>query len=433
MLIAVENTIQAIQAVVQSIGVGTNLALLQLMWSMLQGTLLGSRGAIFPALVASGFRLQTARRSWAALRYGHWQIDELIANWSSYVREQDEWQEHQHEGYRGVAVDLTAFWRPKLKSKWLGKHFHAIAGRALPAVVFGVAVWIGQIGHQRVPLPKAIVRAKADQKREVELTSKLLQQVGRQLQADEIAILDAGFKIGAIQQAQIKQAVVRLAGNSVAQRNYPKAYKGRGRRPVYGDIVRPLARTYKGRSIPATAADDRDRFEYQGRTIRVKIWYDLILPGVVPDPDNETFHIYLFEDPLYHDPLLLAATLCLQPRTSFSLYQDRWPVEQVPLGAKQMIGLHRHFVFAFESCQRLPELALLVATILAYLAATLPPIPTGFWDTQPKATPGRLRRLLARADFPNEYPFLPQLRKKRSVTDHLPKGIAAHRRSKAVT
>ena len=140
MLIAVENTIQAMQAVVQSIGVGTNLALLQLMWSMMQGTMLGSRGAIFPALIASGFRLETARRSWAAMRYGSWQIDELVGNWSSYVRQQEKWQEHKHQGYRAVAVDLTAFWRPKLKSKWLGKHFHTIAGRALAAMARGETV-----------------------------------------------------------------------------------------------------------------------------------------------------------------------------------------------------------------------------------------------------------------------------------------------------
>jgi hypothetical protein len=40
MLIAVENTIQALQAVVQDVPVGTNFALLQLMWVMLQGRLL---------------------------------------------------------------------------------------------------------------------------------------------------------------------------------------------------------------------------------------------------------------------------------------------------------------------------------------------------------------------------------------------------------
>ena len=93
----------------------------------------------------------------------------------------------------------------------------------------------------------------------------------------------------------------------------------------------------------------------------------------------------------------------------------------MPLAAKhmtchrsQVIGAHRQFVFAHQSCQRWPELALLVGGILTYLAAALPPIPTGFWDKQPKATPGRLRRLLARLDFPKDYPFGPQLRKKRA-------------------
>jgi hypothetical protein len=34
---------------------GTNLALLQLMWTILNGSFLQSRGAIFPALAANGF------------------------------------------------------------------------------------------------------------------------------------------------------------------------------------------------------------------------------------------------------------------------------------------------------------------------------------------------------------------------------------------
>ncbi len=432
MLIAVNSTIQALEAIVKNLPVGTNFALLQLMWMMLQGALLTSRGALFPGLIGSGFKMSTARRCWAAMRYGAWEKRELLEAWQEYVKSQGQWVEHDHDGYRAVPVDLTAFWRPCLKG-WLGKHFHSLAGRALPAVVFGVVVWVGQIGEQRVPLLKALVRAKQQDPSEAVLTDKLLKQVGQQLQPDEVALFDAGFKLAALQAAQIKQSVVRLASNVTARRNYPVDYKGRGRRPVYGELVRPLVRQYKGRTISATAPDFTQVFEYQGRTIKVKGWHDLILPGVGPDPTNDTFDIYLFEDPLYNDPLLLASTLRLHPATCFGLYQDRWPVEQVPLSAKQMIGAFRQFVFAYQSCQRLPELALLVGNILTYLAAVLPPIPTGFWDSRPKATPGRLRRLLARADFPKDYPFLPQLRKKGSVTGHLPKGIAAHRRTKAVT
>jgi hypothetical protein len=431
MLIAVEHTIQALQAVVQSLPVGTNFALLQLMWVMLQGRLLVSRGAIFPALTGAGFSWPVARRCWAAMRYGMWDSTELIEAWDQYVAQAGQWQEHQHEGYRGVAVDVTAFWRPRLKG-WLVKHFHNLAGRALPAVSFGVVVRIGQLGWQRVPLLKSLVRTDPADPSDTKLVVRLLDQVGQQLASDEVALFDAGFKLAALQAAQIERGVVRLAANVTARRNYPAAYQGRGRRPVYGQLVRPLARTYQGRYIPASPPDFTDEFEYEGRTIKVKGWSDLILPGVVPQPDNDTFDIYVFEDPLYHDPLVLGATLRLRPATSFALYQDRWPVEQVPLAAKHMIGAHRQFVFAYQSCQRWPELALIVGGILSYLAATLPPIPTGFWDKQPKATPGRLRRLLARVDFPNDYPFEPQLRKKRVVTDHLPKGVAAHRRTKAL-
>ena len=95
--------------------------------------------------------------------------------------------------------------------------------------------------------------------------------------------------------------------------------------------------------------------------------------------------------------------------------------------------LHRQFVFADESCFRLPELSLVAGAILTYTAAVLPPIPSGFWDRTPAATPGRLRRLLARADFSTLPVTDPQLRKKNSPTAHLPKGIDAHRRLKPST
>jgi len=97
-----------------------------------------------------------------------------------------------------------------------------------------------------------------------------------------------------------------------------------------------------------------------------------------------------------------------------------------------VIGAARQFVHASESVQRLPELSLLAGAILSYVAAKLPPIPTGFWDRAPKSTPGRLRRALAGRHFPN-LPLPARIRKKNSVTDHLPKGILAYRRQKRVT
>jgi hypothetical protein len=82
-----------------------------------------------------------------------------------------------------------------------------------------------------------------------------------------------------------------------------------------------------------------------------------------------------------------------------AVYRDRWPVEGLPLWAKQMLGAAQQFVFALTSQQRLPELSLLAGSILAYTAATQPALPTGFWDRAPRPTPGRLRRVLAQVHF----------------------------------
>lgn len=130
-----------------------------------------------------------------------------------------------------------------------------------------------------------------------------------------------------------------------------------------------------------------------GREIQAEVWRNLVLPKTVPGPDNQTFDVYAIYDPLFAQPWLLATPLKLQPESVRAIYTDRWPVEQLPLCAKQMVGAQRQFVHHPESVQRLPELALLAGSILSVLAATFPLAPTGFWDRQPKRTPGRFRRI----------------------------------------
>ncbi len=169
-------------------------------------------------------------------------------------------------------------------------------------------------------------------------------------------------------QRLVKRYVLRLAANCTARRNKLPEYSGQGRRPQYGELVRPLPRQRKGQTIEATEPDFETLFEVDGRTIRAQSWHNLVLSDLKVDPSHETFSIWVFFDPLYSDPLVLGTDLCLQPLSLFHLYLDRWPVEQVPLVAKQMLGLHRQFVLAPESCQRLPELAMLVGNILSYLA-----------------------------------------------------------------
>jgi hypothetical protein len=428
MLTAVERTVHAIAFVLQIVPVGTNLGLAHLMWVMMNGSFLRSRGAVVMALHLNGMTQGAVRRSWAALRQGCWDVNELLSIWSVYVASQNQWHPRRHGGYSAFGVDITGFWRPKLQG-WLGKHFHSLAQRALPAVVLGVMTHAGAVEQQRIPLLRRLLRCQPEMCK-ADFRLELLKAAKAVAQADEVIVVDAEFEINELQTTGVDRYVVRLASNATARRSQLPAYKGRGRRPEYGARVRPLPRHWKERQIEATAPDHETHFVYEGRTIQVAIWYQLVTVDTKVDAAAKTFTIYAYTDPAYKMPLLLATNLTCAPDTAYLLYRDRWPVEQPPLSAKQMIGLHRSFVFATESCFRLPELALFAGNMLSYLAATLPPFPTGFWDRSPKRTPGRLRRVLQQADFPNFTLVDPILREKDSVTDHLPKGISAHVRRK---
>jgi hypothetical protein len=419
-------------ALTGNLPVGTNLALLQFFWMLVSGALLPQRGALFPALQATGLSAEATRRAWAAFRKGVWQTAVILRLWQAQIEGLPGWQVHGHEGYRAVAVDITAFWRPALRN-CPSKHYHPAANRALPAVIFGVVGVVGQLGDQRLACPLAFERVHPKDTRESRLWQDLLRWVKRHLTAEDVAVMDAGVKLAEVQAADVERYVLRLATNFTAHRNYPAPYSGKGRIPIYGERVRPLERRYKGKTIAASVPDQVETWTEQGVTMRAEIWEDVILPGVMPGKDAKIFRVYAIYDPAYATPWLLATTLKLKAATVKAMYQDRWPIEQIPLAAKQMVGAHRQFVHADESIQRLPELALLAGSILSYLAATAPLAPTGFWDRQPKRTPGRFRRMLMGKPFPQSYPLPGQIRKKASVTGHLPKGILAHRRKAAAS
>ena len=415
--------------VVEKLPIGTNLALYQFLWMLVSGTLHGSRGALFPALQSIGLEEDEMRRAWAAFRYGAWAIEAMLQTWQEHVEGQGQWQACQHAGYYPKAVDITAYWRPTLKGI-KSKHYNAQADKALPAVVFGMVGRVGRVGKQRMALLTDLIRADLADPSESALQTKLLKQVALGLAADEMPVLDAGFKLKALYDADLERFVVRLAKNFTARRNSLPQYRG-GRPPEYGEIVRPLARSYNGKRIEATPPDRVETWQYHGLEFRAEFWDNLVLNDLKPSVENETFTVVAVYDPRFEDPWLLACPLKLSGPDMWGLYHDRWPIEQLPLASKHMVGAHRQFVFAEESCYRLPELSLLAGSIQTYLAATLPPIPTGFWDHNPKRTPGRLRRWLARTTF-SDLPPLAQgrIRKKASITAHLPKGVLGHRRSK---
>jgi len=414
-------------ALTRDLPVGTNLALLQFLWMLVSGALLPQRGAIFPALQSIGLSEQAMRRAWAAFRRGVWKTAVILRLWQEQIEGLPGWQVHRHEGYRAITVDVTAFWRPALQN-CPSKHYHPIANRALPAVIFGLIGEVGEVGGQRLACPLAFERVHPKDTRESRLWQDLLRWAKRHLADDDLAVMDAGVRLADVQAAELERYVLRLATNFTARRNRPLPYGGKGRRPVYGEKIRPLERSYKGKTIAASAPDRVETWTEAGVELRAEIWEELILPGIIPGPQAKTFRVYAIYDPDYTVPWLLATPLNLKVTTVRAIYRDRWPVEQIPLSAKQMVGAHRQFVHADESIQRLPELALLAGSILSFLAATAPLAPTGFWDRQPKRTPGRFRRMLMGKPFPHSYPLPGQLRKKASVTGHLPKGNLAPRR-----
>lgn len=245
------------------------------------------------------------------------------------------------------------------------------------------------------------------------------------LTPEDVAVMDAGVKLSDVQAVGLERYLLRLPTNFTAHRNRLQPYGGKGRKPIYGEKIRPLGRRYNDKTIAASSPDREETWEENGVIMRTEIWEDLILPRVIPGPQANTFQVYAIYDPAYTSPWLLATPLNLKVTTVKAMYQDRLPVEQIPLSAKQMVGAHRQFVHANESIQRLPELSLVAGSILSYLAATTPIVPTGFWDRQPKRTPGRFRRMLMDKPFPQIYHLPDQFRKKASVTGHLPKGSLA--------
>lgn len=418
------HTIAVLSELLVGLPIGTNLALLHVFWALLSGQLLPSRGALFPALKAIGLEDEAVRRAWTAISSGVWQIAQLIEFWRKHVEGLPEWKQHEYEGYKPVVADVTAFWRPSLK-KCPSQHYHPAAQRALPAVIFGVVGKVGELHGQRIAVPQAFERVHPKDPSEARLWREILKNIHKTLSTDEIVVVDAGVKVRDLQETGLERYVVRLANNFTARRNVRPEYGRKGRKPVYGELIRPLARKYKDKLLTATPPDETQSWDEDERTIRVEIWRNLVLPNCAPDAHNPTFDVYAVHDPSFDTPWLLATPVVLQPLSVRNIYKDRWPVEQIPLSAKQMIGSHRQFVHAQETIQRLPELALMAGSILSFLAASMPATPTGFWDRKPKRTPGRFRRTLAGRPFPKVANLLGRLRKKNSVTAHLPKGCLA--------
>jgi hypothetical protein len=218
------------------------------------------------------------------------------------------------------------------------------------------------------------------------------------------------------------------------------AAKGRTPSQYQAEIVRPLARQHGANRLPATPADEVHTFLAEsGREITVHIWQGVYflerhLKGVTNKRQKDKLRqmplkVMAIYDPAYEDPLLVGTPLLsLDSEAAHKIYLSRWPVEGVPQTGKYLLsgGGGRHYVHHPTAMQRLPMLSLIFGSLLKYVAATLPPFRTGFWDRLLKPTYGRLLRHLKKVGIP----LSGQLFKKGSVTAHLPVGYDAVRLAK---
>jgi hypothetical protein len=84
-----------LSARVAEVPIGTTLGLFWLLWALLSGRCLLSRGAVFPALADGGLPAEAVRRSGAALAYGRWAIQPLVQAWHQVVQQEGGWQAHR--------------------------------------------------------------------------------------------------------------------------------------------------------------------------------------------------------------------------------------------------------------------------------------------------------------------------------------------------
>ena len=132
--------------------------------------------------------------------------------------------------------------------------------------------------------------------------------------ADAEALLcDRGCPLRQLQTGGMQRDVVRAPVNFAARRAALPAYRGKGRQPVRGALVRPLPRTSKGRTMAATPPDRHETWQLQpGPTplwLHAEFWDDVVCAEA--QPGAPTFSTALIHDPRLDAPLLLHTALPL--------------------------------------------------------------------------------------------------------------------------
>jgi len=440
-----------IEQMMDVVSKGTALGLCDLISAMISGYFIESGGAVMPAVEAflrreveeEKERAARSRRAAKALTYGSYNLKELIDKLQEIVEEEGVWKPIIVQGYRVAPVDGTAYRRAAVK-KLKSKAYFSDTNRAVSAVPIGMIATVGEVNGQRIALLKNAVVTDVETNDSVADKQSLYKQVAICLEEDEMGVFDAGFKLVEAVEAGIEQCVIRLALNCTFGKTageIPERTSTKGRTPTQykAEIVRPLERKHGENTIPANPADEiRTITDEAGQEIEVHIWNKVYflerhLKKVKARKKDKLrqmpIKVMAIYDPAYDNPLLIGTPLLsLKPDAGRDIYETRWSVEGLPQTGKYILsgGGGTHYVHHPTAMKRLPALSLIFGSLLKYVAATLPPFRTGFWDRALKPTYGRLLRHLRKVGIS----LSEQLFKKASVTAHLPVGYEAIRLTK---
>ena len=270
MLNPVYRTATFLCQLVTRLPIGTNLGMAHLLWTLLAGYLLPSRGAVMPALHHAGVSDREVRQAEAALREGKWNIQSLLRRLGWLIRQEQQAKRVCMAGWRPLIIDWhpegTRFFRPRLAG-CSRKHYDSRAGKALPAIELGMVATLQQVQERTIPVLVELNRSGD--------TVSLL-ELAREKQGNrDVLVADRQVKMSHLEEAGICHFVVRAQQNLAARRSevpLPELGK-RGWKPIQGKIVRPLARRYKEKILAATVADREETFLTNGRTMQAR-WFD---------------------------------------------------------------------------------------------------------------------------------------------------------------
>lgn len=444
---------QAIEQVVATLPKGTDLGLCDVISAMWSGYFIETGGAMMPAVdlylsqfdLSESERAARSRRAAKAVTYGQYNLEELLTKLQEIITKDEKWSATKVQGYTLKSVDNTSYKRSSVKVL-KSKSYDATAGRALPAVPFGMMGTVGKVGEQRMVLLDMLYSGCTTTNNPSDDTKKVYQGVAKRLKEGELAIFDAGFSMIEACRYGVNNYVMRLSKNCTFGKTpgkVPPRTSNKGRPPSrhQAEIVRPLARQHGGKEIPASDADETVTIITEdGLSITIEVWSRVyFLERHLDKVDDEVLKEKLRHTPLkvvaihhpdFNDPLVIGTTVLeLTAESLLAIYPERWPIEGVPQTGKYLLsgGGGRHYVHHPTAIVRLPALSMIFGSLFKYLAAISPPIRSGFWDRIVKPTYGRLLRYLKKVGIP----LSSQLSKKASITKHLPIGYEAIRLAKA--